>query len=110
MNIPYYLNQPILPPVGSRQWIDNKKATTPALTMANESRPTSEPYISPTFDDDWGPSKGYRCIVYLPLIIELIAGNIFESSEPTVATENPWDDREMARGIFLSSVLTSSGR
>ena len=109
MNILHYLDQPILPPVGSKQWID-KKATTPALTMLKESRPTSETSISPTFDDDWGPSKVYHCIVYLPLIIGLIAGSIFESSVPTVVTGNPWDEGEMSRGIFISSVLTSAGR
>ncbi len=102
MNILHYLDQPILSPVGSKQWID-KKATTPALTTPDES------LISPTFDDDWGPSEGYRCIVYLPLIIELIAGSIFESNDPTMVTENPWDEREMSRGSFLNSVLTSAG-
>ena len=105
MNILHYLDQPILPPVGSKQWID-KKATTPILTMSKESRPTSEAFISPTFDDDWGPSKGYRFIVYLPLINGLIAGSIFESSVPTVVTGNPWDEREVSRGIFLCYVLT----
>ena len=56
----YYLDQPILPPpVGSRQWID-KKVTTSTPTMPKESRPTSEPLVSPTLDEDdyWGPSEG----------------------------------------------------
>ena len=54
--------------------------------------------------------RGYYCIVYLALIIGLIAGNIVESNEPTVVTENLWDPREIYfAASFTSSVLTSSG-
>lgn len=65
MNILHYPDQPILSPVGSRAWVD-KKTTTPTLSAPKGSRPTLEPLISPTYDDeeDWAPSKEYRCIVF----------------------------------------------
>lgn len=42
------------------------------------------------------------------MTIELIASSNVESNEPT-AVEDYWGKREISRGIFLSSVLTSSG-
>jgi hypothetical protein len=99
MNILHYLDQPVLPPVGSQAWI-NQKATTPTLITLKDSRPTSEPPISPVYDEDWGPSKEYCCIVYLALIIGLIALNSVESKEPIAGTEDLWGEREISCGVF----------
>ena len=105
MNILHYLDQPVLPPVGSQAWIAKKAATPTHITPMG----SPELLISPTDDEDWGPSKDYPCIVYLAVTNELIAGSIVESNEPTVVMEDLWGQREISRGIFLSSVLTSAG-
>ena len=104
MNFSHYLDQPLLPLVGSQAWI-NKKAIAPAPVLPKESRPTSEPLIPSVYDEDWGPSKGYHNLMYLALIIELIAGSIIQSNEaPNV--EDLWGDREISHSTFLASVLT----
>jgi hypothetical protein len=99
MSILHYLDRPTLPPVGSQAWIA-KKTTTPTLSTPTGWRPTSEPLISPDYNEDWGPSKEYRYIVYLAVTNELIAGDIVEPNERTTVMEDHLGQREISRGFF----------
>ena len=100
MNFSHYLDQTLLPLVGSQAWID-KKAIAPAPILPKEWRPTSEPLIPPVYDEDRGPSKGYQYLMYLALIIELIAGSIIQSNEATNVEDG--GDREIPRSALSSS-------